>query len=101
MGVTPDGWVTTDTQLRAYITNESGMLDILILRKEEPEIQIHSSLQSVNIYSLQLSLIMYSRNLVSGVTHTSKVTPIYLTRVKLVNNITCCALVLEVSFMCP
>ena len=46
MGVTPDGlvtpdwWVTPDTQLRAYITKESCMVDILILRKEDPEIRI-------------------------------------------------------------
>ena len=40
-GVTPDGWVTPDTQLHAYITNESCMLESLMLRKEKPEIQIH------------------------------------------------------------
>ena len=40
MGVTSDVRVTPETKLRAYITNESCMLDILLLRKEEPEIRI-------------------------------------------------------------
>ena len=61
MGVISDRWVTLDTQLPVYITNQNFMLDILILRKEEPEIRL--PLCCVKICSLQHSLVMCARKL--------------------------------------
>ena len=67
MGVSLDGWVTPDTQLHSYITNESCMLDILILRKEEPEIRIPLCKMQVCIF--QLSLVMYAHFLQKAMHH--------------------------------